>query len=113
MWEKLNEVFEEMQLPYYRQGNAPSELPEAFLTYWNIDTPESGFYDNDSHKNIYFWIVYCYATDENELYSTLDSFIELAKNKGFKTDGKGKDIPSDVPNYLGRYIKLTYEEMKS
>jgi hypothetical protein len=112
MWEKLNEVFEKTGLPYYRQGNCPAELAETFLTYWNVDTPKGGFYDNESHKNIYFWIVYCYSIDENELYSQLALFIEKAKEHGFKADSEGKDIPSDVENYLGRYVRLTYIKNK-
>lgn len=113
MWLKLVETFKEMNLPKFRQGNCPADLPESFFTYWNLDTPEDGFYDDESHRNIYFWVVYLYTTDEDFLYTKFEEFIEKAKEKGFKTDGRGKDIPSDVPNYLGRYIKLTYMEEKS
>ena len=39
MWEKLQEVFEEIGLPYSRQGSfgVDEKLPDSFFTFWNID----------------------------------------------------------------------------
>lgn len=112
MWTKLEEVFEQIQLPYSRQGSfAEGEtLPDSFFTFWNTDSPDEGFYDNKSHKNIWFWYVYFYTKNPAIMYSKIDEFITIAKDKGFMVDGKGKDIPSDVPDYLGRYVRVTYIE---
>lgn len=114
MWAKLEECFNEINLPYSRQGSytEDEELPETFFTFWNTDSPVEGFYDNNSHRNVWFWYVFLYTTDPALIYSKLDEFIIIAKKHGFMADGNGKDIPSDVPNYLGRYIRLTYVENK-
>lgn len=113
MWSKLEEVFETIGLPYSRQGSytEDEELPKSFFTFWNADTNGLLHYDNEDHSTKWFWYVYFYTKDPKIVYSKLEEFIKLAKEKGFNIiDGKGKDIPSDVPDYLGRYVKLTYVE---
>ena len=115
MWSKLEEVFNEIDLPYSRQGSYSEgkKLPTSFFTFWNNDSSEDGFYDDEAQKTIWFWYVYFYTKDPSLMYSKLEEFIKLAKEKGFTVDGKGKDIPSDVPDYLGRYVRLTYVENKN
>lgn len=112
MWSKLQEVFEEVGLTYSRQGSFTEgeELPESFFTFWNADTESIFHYDDDDHKTQWFWYVYLYTKNPAIMYSKLEEFIKLAKEKGFNVDGKGIDIPSDVPDYLGRYVRLTYVE---
>lgn len=112
MWDKLQEVFEEINLPYSRQGSYVEgrKLPDSFFTFWNADTNGLFHYDDETYKTQWFWYVYFYTIDPEIMYSKLDEFIKLAKVKGFNIDGKGNDIPSDIPHYLGRYIRLTYVE---
>lgn len=112
MWSKLEEVFDKVGIPYYRQGSfsEDEELPETFFTFWNADTPNDGFYDNKESKNVWYWYIYLYTTDPDVLYSKFDDLIKVAKEKGFIANGKGKDIPSDTPTHFGRYLILKYIE---
>lgn len=111
-WEKLESVFKKTGLDYSRQGSYTddSEYPTSFFTFWNFDTPEGGFYDNDSHKAVWFWQVYYYTKYPETLYTRMDELVELAKKEGFIPDGRGTDIQSDRPDYPGRMITLKYIE---
>lgn len=110
MWEKLEEVFEQLELPYSRQGSyeEDSELPESFFTFWNMDTPEGGYYDNEAHKAIWLWGIYFYTKDPSLIYSKLDEFIRISKDKGFIIEGRGRDIASGTPDFFGRYVVVKY-----
>lgn len=110
MWSKLEEVFKDMGYPYSRQGSYQEgeTIPDSLFTFWNADTPEDGFYDNKADRTVWMWYVYFYTKDPNLLYSIFDEFYAKAKAKGFIPDGKAKDIPSDVPDYLGRYMVIRY-----
>lgn len=112
MWEKLKEVFEEMGYPYSRQGSYQegAEIPESLFTFWNADTPEDGFFDNKANRAIWVWYIYFYTKHPNLLYSVIDEFAVKAKSKGFIVEGKAHDIPSDEPNYFGRYVALRFIE---
>lgn len=112
MWSKLEEVFELVGLEYTRQGSYSDDatLPQSFFTFWNADTPEQGFYDNKAHCAVWYWYVYFYTKDASLLYSKLDDFIRIAKEKGFIAQGKAKDIASGEPDYFGRYVQIKYVE---
>lgn len=112
MWSKLEEVFEAIGLEYARQGSYTdeSEYPESFFTFWNADTPEAGFYDDEAHKAVWVWYVYFYTKDPSLIYSKPDQFIKIAKEKGFIPQGKPKDLASGSPDYFGRYVQLKYIE---
>lgn len=110
MWQKLEEALIKTGLDYSRQGSYSdvSEYPESFFTFWNTDTPDEGYYDNKSNRSVWNWSVYYYTNDPSTLYRKMDEFIEYAKESGFIVDGKGRDVPSDRPDYPGRMITLKY-----
>lgn len=112
MWDKLEEVFKALGLPYSRQGSYAKDekLPKSFFTFWNYDTPEGGFYDNRSHNCIWVWYVYFYTSDPSLIYTKMDSFCKIASSKGFILNGKPNDIPSDEPDYYGRFVQIAYIE---
>lgn len=113
MWTKLEEVFQKTGLPYSRQGSYSdvSEYPDGgFFTFWNHETPDTMFYDNDAHATVWTWRIYYYTNDPSTLYSKVDEFVALAKASGFVTDGKGYDVGSDRPDYPGRAIQIKYIE---
>ena len=112
MWSKLEEVFKQIGLPYSRQGSYSdeSEYPSSFFTFWNFDVPEEGFFDNEANRAVWFWEVYYYTNDPSTIYSQMDVFVKLAKQTGFICEGRGNDIPSDRPDYLGRTITIKYIE---
>lgn len=109
MFELLEKIFNDMGVEFFRQGSYGDEdYPNSFFTYWNADTPEGGFYDNEAHKCIYYWYVYFYTNNPTELYTVLDDFIERAKKEGFIVNGRGKDAPVDDKAFLGRYVEVKY-----
>lgn len=112
MWDKLEEVFDKIGLPYDRQGSYSdeSEYPPSFFTFWNPTTSNDAFYDNVSNKAIWHWNVYYYTCEPHTLYSQMEEFIEIAKEVGFIVDGRGYDVHSDRPDYPGRMIRIIYVE---
>lgn len=112
MWSKLEEVFNEVGLPYYRQGSLSEDIPldNSFFTYWNADTPDDGFYDNIVNKRIWHWYIYIYSIDIDIVYTKLEEFNKVAKDKGFISNGLGKDIPSDTYTHMGRYLAIKFIE---
>ena len=110
MWEKLEQIFIGIGLPYSRQGSYESEdaYPPSFFTFWNVDTPEAGFYDNQAHRAVWFWYVYFYTKNASILYSQLDEFITKAKAAGFIVEGRGIDVPSGSPDYFGRMVRVKF-----
>lgn len=113
MWCKLEEVFEKLGVPYYRQGSFSSEddyEDTSFFTFWNPNTEEGAFYDDKSHKAIWHWNIFYYTCDPSTIYSKLEEFSKLAKETGFILDGRGHDIQSDRPDYPGRTITVIYIE---
>lgn len=112
MWEKLEKIFQALGLEYSRQGSysPDEELPSSFFTFWNYDIPEEGFFDNKASRAIWIWQVYFYTTNPNLIYSKLQEFIDLAKEEGFIVEGRGSDIPTERPDYLGRMVRITFIE---
>lgn len=112
MWSRLEKVFKALGLEYVRQGSFAKgdTIPSSFFAFWNYDTPEDGYYDNESHRAIWIWQIYFYTTDPNIIYTKLDEFIELAKKEGFIVADKGNDIATEEPNYLGRTVQISFIE---
>lgn len=107
--QKLFDLFDEIGLPYFRQGSLSDEdYPPSFFTFWNIDTPNDSFYDNTEHRFIEYVQVGFYTNDATAIYSGMDNFIAKAKEKGFVLDGRPKDANADKPDYFGRvcYIRI-------
>lgn len=104
---KLFDLFEEMGYReaegFFRQGSlTDKEYPKEFFTFWNIDTPEYSFYDNQSHRYVDIIQVGFYTNDATKIYSVMDDFVERAKQKDFVLRGKPKDADADQPGYFGR-----------
>lgn len=101
--EKLFNLFEEIGLPYYRQGSlSEKDYPPSFFTYWNIDTQNASFYDNKEHRYIPHIQVGFYTKKSAEVYTGMDDFVRRAKEKGFVCDGRPKDADSGKADYFGR-----------
>ena len=114
MWKLLEEIFEDLKLPYFRQGSLakPEDYPSpSFYTFWNIDERYAHLYDNKPAVKIYVWGIYSYTNDPSKMYSLLDDFVLRAIEKGFIINERN-DIGSDSPDYYGRYLIITYIEEK-
>lgn len=112
MWEQLEKIFIATGLEYFRQGSLSEgkRWEKSFFTFWNMDTPEDGFYDNEAHKVIWYWTVYYYTSDPATLYTGLEDFISKAKEAGFIVSGRGNDVPSGRPDYVGRMVQVIWVE---
>lgn len=112
MWSKLEEVlktFEEQEgTPYYRQGSLleTEELPPSFVCFWNTATPEGQFYDNESHRAVWTWVLYVYTSKAEELYTLTDKLMAMCKSKGFVLQGRATDLASGINSYFGRVFNL-------
>ena len=109
--QELFNLFEEIGLPYYRQGSMSDEdYQPSFFTFWNVDTPNDSFYDNAEHRFIEYIQVGFYTSDASKIYSVMEDFIERAKAKGFVLEGRPKDANADKDNFYGRvcYIRIIH-----
>jgi hypothetical protein len=105
MMEELFTIFENLQVPYYRQGSLSSdEYDSSFFTFQNFDTPNDSFYDNHETRYIEKVQVCFYTNDPNLIYSKMNEFILAAKTAGLVVEGKGYDTPADRNDYFGRRI---------
>ena len=107
--DELFSLFEEIGLPYFRQGSIGNdEYEPEFFTYWNIDTPNDSFYDNKEHRYITYVQVGYYTNDAEKVYTGMENFIKKAKEKGFICEGRPKDADSGKDHCFGRvcYIRI-------
>lgn len=107
MMKELFDLFDEIGLPYFRQGSlSDKEYPPSFFTYWNIDTPITRFRDNTEKEYVEIISVCTYTNDANLIYSIMDDFIVRAKAAGFIIDGRPYDTSADNDNYYGRFVRI-------
>lgn len=105
--QELFDLFDDIGLPYFRQGSlSDNNYPNSFFTFWNIDTPEMSFYDNDSKRYCEYVQVAFYTNDASLIYSQMDDFISRAKALGFVTQGLARDTNADKADYFGRLVYL-------
>lgn len=111
-WAALETVLEGTGYPYARQGSYSEDdaLPDTFVTFWNIETPEDSFYDNEPNRRIWRWQIYLYTTDPSIMYSAMDALLDDARANGFVLEGRAFDLSTDEPNYIGRTARLLYVE---
>ena len=104
---ELFEIFEELGLPYFRQGTLSDDnYPDSFFTFSNFDTPNTSFYDNYGKRYIEKVSVGFYTNDPSFIYSKMNEFIEKAKAREIVVEGRGSDAPSGKENYYGRKITI-------
>lgn len=113
MKKHLIDLMEQVNTNIFLQGslNSEEEYLDSFITYWNFETPEDQFYDNDSNRAVWGFWVYVYSNDPKELESMEKSLIDIFKNDN-KTilSGKGQDVASDVDTHTGRMLTVYLNE---
>ena len=111
MWGKLEEIFEEIGIPYSRQGSygETEELPSEFYTFWQTRCEPDDYYCNQASTLNHEWVVFYYTSNPETLYSGLENFIKKAEEKGFYLQSM-QDISCDEPSFNGRFCKITYKE---
>ena len=109
--QELFNLFDEIGLPYFRQGSmTDGDYAPSFFTFWNIDTPNDSFYDNSARRYIEYVQVGFYTNNARLIYSQMDDFIKRAKEKGLVVEGRAKDANADKDNYYGRvcYVRIIH-----
>ena len=97
----------------YRQGSLTEndKYPELFATFWENESGDGNHYDNKITASYdYNFDLNIYGSDVELVYETMEKAIFTLKENNFIVNGKGFDIASDEPNYIGRHIEVLYFE---
>lgn len=113
MKKKLIDILEPRGFPVFLQGslNPEEEYPETFFTFWNFETPEGAFYDNDAHSAYWGFWVYLYSEDPETVERETEAVRKLLKENGFILQGRGEDVDSGRETHTGRMLTLYYMEV--
>lgn len=103
MKDNLITLLETLQYPVYLQGsiNSLDDYPQSFFTFWNFDTPESAFYDNNANRAVWGFGVYFYSVDPALVQSVPEAARKLLKQNDYILQGKANDITVDKPTHTG------------
>lgn len=96
-------LLETFKFPVFLQGsvNANAAYPDSFFTFWNFETPEAGFYDNDANRAVWGFWVYFYSVDPVLIETTTEAARKLLKQNDWILQGKPYDISVDRPTHTG------------
>lgn len=108
MKQELIDLLETFGYPVFLQGslNSVDEYPESFFTFWNFETPEDSFYDNDATKAVWGFWVYFYSTDPDLVETIPEQARRLLKQNDWILQGKAHDITVDTPSHTGAFITV-------
>lgn len=98
--------------PIYLQGSLSDEdaYPDSFFTFFNNETNDDAFFDNQETRTIWDFDLNIYSIDPEVVNSTLLEAKPLLKAAGFIVDGAGYDVLSDEETHTGRGINILYIE---
>lgn len=103
MKDNLITLLETLKYPVYLQGsiNSLDDYPQSFFTYWNFDTPEAAFYNDDANRAVWGFWVYFYSVDPALVQSVPEAARKLLKQNDYILQGKANDITVDKPTHTG------------
>jgi hypothetical protein len=92
----------------FLQGSLDTDeaYPDSFFTFWNFETPEGAFYDDDAHRAVWGFWVYFYSTDPKLVEEKTEAARQLLKTSGWIPQGKPHDISVDVPTHTGSFFEI-------
>lgn len=106
MKEDLISLLETFGYPIYLQGtlNDNDNYDPSFFTFWNFETPEASYYDNQAHQAVWGFWIYFYS-DNPALVETITKDTEsLLKEKHWILEGRSIDAVSDVKTHTGKML---------
>lgn len=108
----LINTLESFNVPIYLQGSlsVDEKYPDSFFTFWNNDTTDNAFFDNNETQTIWDFDLNYYSNDPASVNSVLLEAKKQLKAVGFIPDGSGYDVISDEPTHTGRGINLLFIE---
>lgn len=112
MIDKLIELLESFGYEVYQQGSMSDDdvYPETFITFWNRDSPDHTYYDNDNYGTSWEFDVNVYSSDRDLVFSLLDDIRTLLKQNKFICPSSGHDVLSDEGSHTGRGMEVLYLE---
>lgn len=116
MKSELITLLETLGFPVFLQGsiNSVEEYPESFFTFWNFETPEAAFYDDDANRAVWGFWIYFYSTDPLAVEQQPEAARQLLKQNGWILQGKATDITVDSPTHTGAFFTaLKFENYES
>lgn len=113
MKSKLINLLETLGYPVFLQGSLNSEekYPDSFFTFWNFDTPEEAFYDNEANQALWGFWIYFYSVEPELVEIMPERARKLLKENGFILQGKAHDISVDKPTHTGAFITVYVKEL--
>lgn len=104
----LISLLETFGFPVFRQGSLTDddEYPDTFFTFWNNESYDDSFYDNENKSENSDFDVNIYSNDPSQVYSKLREAKTLLKANGFIVYDSGHDVGSDEPSHAGRGIGI-------
>lgn len=108
--ELLINTLESFDYEIYLQGSLSDKdvYPDSFFTFFNNNTSDNAFYDNNESQTIWDFDLNFYSTDPELVNSVLLEAKTLLKAQGFIVDGAGYDVLSDEVTHTGRGMNLIY-----
>lgn len=110
MIDTLEENFKDY--PIMLQGSMAIDdaYPDNFFTFFNNNTNDEAFYDNQETTTVWDFDLNFYSIDPDLVNDVLIQAKAILKAQGFIIDGKGYDVLSDEPTHTGRGINILFIE---
>ena len=110
----INTLDDNFHLPIYVQGSMSrdAEYPASFFTYFNNNTTDDAFFDDNETRCIWDFDLNFYSDDPDAVNSVLLEARSVLKAVGFIPDGSGYDVLSDQHTHTGRGINLLFIQRK-
>ena len=101
-------LLETLKYPVFLQGslNANAAYPDSFFTFWNFETPEAAFYDNNANRAAWGFWIYFYSTDPLLVETEPEKARQLLKENDYILQGKAYDIGVDRPTHTGAFFTV-------
>lgn len=96
----------------FLQGTLAEEeaYPASFITFWTDDTSDISHYDDDVTTIEWDFSVIYYTNDPSNMETVPAQIRSALKAAGFIPQGRGFDIPSDVPTHTGWAMEFVITE---
>lgn len=110
MEDLLIDTLDQFGYPIRRQGSlgVQDQYPDHFFTFWNNDSFDASFYDNERSKTVWDFDLIFYSIDPALTYEMLNQARAALKEKDFIISGQGYDVASDEPTHTGRGMNVKY-----
>ena len=106
----LIDTISSFNYPVYQQGSMSNsdQYPDSFFTFFNNETNDDNFFDNQETMTIWDFDLNIYSNDPEVVNTTLLIAKPLLKAAGFIVNGAGYDVLSDEETHTGRGINVLY-----